>query len=184
MSVNDNDFQMNKVSNGEYNIKFCLENKNIQLDKLVDFNLLKLLYDLNPDIYEKIDLQIFDDVRATILAINKHLFQDLGISQKYTHLEIQKSLVGTTKIVFDLRTVKDNSTENSLSHVIPENAEQLPIEKFIIVCDIWNQHKIETTIHFKIDTDLIEYPDFIENLVCKIFIKMFKRVKQFIDNTL
>jgi hypothetical protein len=55
-SKNDNsNFQMNKVTSGEYNIKFYLENKNVHLAKAIDFNLIKLLYALNQDIYQKID---------------------------------------------------------------------------------------------------------------------------------
>jgi len=172
---------MNKIANGEYNIKFHLENNKIQLDNIIDFHLIKLLYELNQDIYEKIELKIIDNTQATLLAINKHLFQDLGISQKYTHLEIKK-IQGTSKIIFDLQTVKSNSTELSMSHLIPEKAERLPIEHFIIVCNVINKHKIDITIDFKIDIDTIELPDFVENALCKIFIKMFKRVKQFIEN--
>jgi hypothetical protein len=173
---------MNKIANGEYNIKFHLENNKIQLDNIIDFHLIKLLYELNQDIYEKIELKIIDNTQATLLAINKHLFQDLGISQKYTHFEIKKKIQGTSKIIFDLQTVKSNSTELSMSHLIPEKAERLPIEHFIIVCNVINKHKIDITIDFKIDTDTIELPDFVENALCKIFIKMFKRVKQFIEN--
>ena len=173
---------MNKIANGEYNIKFHLENNKIQLDNIIDFHLIKLLYELNQDIYEKIELKIIDNTQATLLAINKHLFQDLGISQKYTHLEIKKKIQGTSKIIFDLQTVKSNSTELSMSHLIPEKAERLPIEHFIIVCNVINKHKIDITIDFKIDIDTIELLDFVENALCKIFIKMFKRVKQFIEN--
>jgi hypothetical protein len=173
---------MNKVTNGEYNINFYLENKNIQLDNIIDFHLIKLLYELNQDIYEKIELKIIDNTQATLLAINKHLFQDLGISQKYTHFEIKKKIQGTSKIIFDLETLKIASTEDSMMHLIPEKAERLPIEHFIIVCNVINKHKIDITIDFKIDTDAIELPDFVENALCKIFIKMFKRVKQFIEN--
>jgi hypothetical protein len=173
---------MNKVANGEYNIQFYLENKNIHLAKAIDFSLIKLLYELNQDIYEKIDLKIFNDTQATILAINKHLFQDLGISQKFTQLKITKKLLGTNQIIFDLQPIKNNPREHSLSHLIPEKAEQLPIKQFTIACNVINQHKIEFGIDFKIDIDTIELPDFVENALCKIFIKMFKRVKQFIEN--
>jgi len=173
---------MNKIANGEYKIQFYLENKNIQLDNIIDFHLIKLLYELNQDIYEKVDLNILNDTQATLLAINKHLFQDLGISQKYSHLKISKTIVGSGKIIFDLETLKIASTEDSMTHLIPEKAEKLPIEKFIIVCNVINKHKIDITIDFKIDIDTIELPDFVENALCKIFIKMFKRVKQFIEN--
>jgi hypothetical protein len=177
---NDSNFQMNKSTSGEYNIQFYLENDNIKLDNIIDFNLIKLMYELNQDIYEKIDLNIFNDNQATMLAINKHLFQDLGISQKYSHLKISKTIVGTGKIIFELESI--NEQKQLQSHLIPEKAEQLPIEQFIIACNVINQHKIEFGIDFKIDTDNIKLPDFVENVLCKIFIKMFKRVKQFIEN--
>lgn len=178
----NNNFQMNKINSGEYNIRFYLENSSIQLDNIIDFHLIKLLYELNQDIYEKIEFKIFNDTQATLLAINKHLFQDLGISQKYSHLNITKKIQGSNKIIFDLQTVKSNSTELSMSHLIPKKAEGLPIEHFLIVCNVINKHKIDITIDFKIDTDTIELPVFVESALCKIFIKMFKRVKQFIEN--
>ena len=178
-----NDFKMDKLNSGEYNIQFYLENKNIQLDNIIDFHLIKLLYELNQDIYEKIDLKILNDRKATLLAINKHLFKDLGISQKYSCLKINKNILKLdNKIIFDLQTIKTNPHEDSMSHLIPEKAEQLPIEQFIIACNIINQHKIEIEIDFKLDIYTIELPDFVENALCKIFIKMFKRVKQFIEN--
>jgi len=181
MSINNN-FQLNKVASGEYNIHFYLENNDIRLDNIIDFHLIKLLYELNQDIYEKIDLKIVNDTEATLLAISKHLFQDLGITQKYSHLKITKTLQETKKIIFDLQTIKSNSTDFSMSHLIPKKAKQLPIEQFIIVCNVINQHKIDITIDFKIDTDTIELPVFVESALCKIFVKMFKRVKQFIEN--
>ncbi len=181
MSINNN-FQMNKLANGEYKIQFYLENKNIHLAKAIDFNLIKLLYELNQDIYEKIDMNILNDNEAILLAINKHLFKDLGISQKYSYLKISKTILGNGKIIFNLQTLKTNPSESSMSILIPEKAEQLPIKQFTIACNVINQHKIEFGIDFKINIDTIELPDFVENALCKIFIKMFKRVKQFIEN--
>jgi hypothetical protein len=186
MSINDNNgkhddtFQMNKINTGEYIIQFNLENNNIQLNNIIDFHLLKLLYDLNMDIYEKIDLTIIDDTQATLLAINKHLFQDLGISQKYSLLKIKKNILKENKIVFDLQSIKKTNVKEITQ--LPKKAEQIPIQRFIITCNVMNKHKIEIIIDFKIDTDLIKLPDFMENALCKIFIKMFKRVKQFIEN--
>jgi hypothetical protein len=193
MSINDNkhnngkhddNFNMNKINAGEYKIQFYLENNNIQLDNIIDFYLIKLLYELNQDIYEKVDLNILNDTQATLLAINKHLFQDLGITQKYSLLKIKKAILKKeNKIVFDLQSInKINPDEHSMSHLIPEKAEQLPIDHFTIVCNVINQHKIDIVIDFKIDTETIELPVFVESALCKIFIKMFKRVKQFIEN--
>jgi len=117
-----------------------------------------------------------------LLAIKNHLFKDLGISQKYSHLEITKTQQEINKIIFDLKTVKSRQIDPSLVHIIPEKAELLPIKQFIITCNIVNQHKIDFVIDFKIDTNIIELPNFVENALCQIIIKMFKRVKQFIEN--
>jgi hypothetical protein len=175
---NESLFQMNKINAGEYIIQFNLENNNIQLNNIIDFHLLKLLYDLNMDIYEKIDLKILDKNEAILLAINKHLFQDLGITQKYSLLKIKKNIfTKENKIVFDLQSIKETHQVP-----VPEKAEQMPIEKFTIVCNVINEHKIEVIIDFKIDIGLFQMPDFVENALRKIFIKMFKRIKQFIDN--
>jgi hypothetical protein len=179
---NDNNFQMNKISSGVYKIQFSLENNNIRLDNIIDFHLIKLLYELNQDIYDKIEFKVSNDTQATIVAINKHLFQDLGISQKYSHLKINKNIVKQeNRIIFDLQSIK-TTAEHSMMYSISEKAQQLPIERFIIVCNLINQHKTEIMIDFKIDIDTIELPDFVENAICKIFMKMFKRVKQFIEN--
>jgi hypothetical protein len=172
---------MNKINAGEYIIQFNLENNNIQLNNIIDFHLLKLLYDLNMDIYEKIDLKILDKNEAILLAINKHLFQDLGITQKYSLLKIKKNIfTKENKIVFELQSIKNTNVKEIPQ--VPEKAEQMPIEKFTIVCNVINQHKIEVIIDFKIDIDLFQMPDFVENVLRKIFLKMFKRIKQFIDN--
>jgi hypothetical protein len=177
---NKDGFTIQRLELGSYNINLTFENINIILGNIIDFNLIKLLYDLNQDIYEKIEFNKLNDSEATLLAINKHFFQDLGISQKYLYLNISKAIYSEdNKIVFILKTL---NVDKSINFKIPKNAEQLPIEEFIISCDIINQHKVITNINFKINTQLIELPDFIETILCKIYLKMFKRLKQFIEN--
>jgi len=182
-SNTSNNFQITKINPGKYNIHFYLENNSINLEKMIDFHLIKLLYDLNPDIYEKIELKILNDRDAIILAINKHLFQDLGMTQKYSYVAIDKQIKGTMKLFHlqSINTTRNNENE-SMIHLIPTNAEQLPIEYCNIACDSIHQNKIEVTIDFKLDVDSIELPDFMENIVCSLFAKMFKRAKQFIEN--
>ena len=183
MCDNENNFQMNKINVCEYKIQFYLENKNIYLHNIIDFGLVKLFYDLNQDIYEKIDLNILSDTEATLLAINKHLFQDLGISQKYTYLKIKKTIIqDEKKIIFDSKSQRPEEISSLQKQLIPEKAKQSPIEEFLVVCNIINQHKIELNIDLKLDMTLVELPNFVENLLRKIFLKMFKRVKQFIEN--
>lgn len=83
---------IDKINHGEYKLSFNLENNNIHLTSIIDFNIIKLLYELNKDIYDKIDLNIINNNEADLLVINKHLFQDLGLSQKYSYFKIKKTV--------------------------------------------------------------------------------------------
>jgi len=111
------------------------------------------------------------------------LFQDLGITQKYTYLKIKKTILEKEgKIIFDSEPHCVTELTLLQKQLIPEKAKQSPIEQFLVVCNIVNEHKIKLNIDIKLDMKLIELPHFVENLLRKIFLKMFKRVKQFIEN--
>ena len=53
-------FVFTKNEKNNYSLSFEMVNKNIILSKIIDFNLVKLIYDLNSDIYEKINLNIIN----------------------------------------------------------------------------------------------------------------------------
>ena len=63
-----------KISDKNYNLQFIIENKNIILANIVDFSLLKLMYDLNGDIYESVQLEKINENEATATILVKHLF--------------------------------------------------------------------------------------------------------------
>ena len=44
--------QFIKIKQNHYKLIFSMENNNIILAKIIDFNIIKLIYDLNVDIYE------------------------------------------------------------------------------------------------------------------------------------
>jgi len=50
-------FQFSRVKKNNYKIAFFMENSNIILSKIIDFNLIKLIYDLNGDVYEKVSIE-------------------------------------------------------------------------------------------------------------------------------
>ena len=45
-------FRFVKNENNNYNLSFEMENNHIILSKIIDFNLVKLIYDLNVDIFK------------------------------------------------------------------------------------------------------------------------------------
>ena len=70
-----------KLENKKYCLEFSMENKNINMVNIVDFSLIKLIYDLNCDIYESVDLQKLNENESTTVLVMKHLFEDLGLPQ-------------------------------------------------------------------------------------------------------
>lgn len=76
----------------------------------------------------------------------------------------------------------ETNIDNNISHLVPKNAERIPIQYAIFDCKIIDPHNMDFLFHFKIDTELIEIPEFIDKFLRNIFIKKFKRVKQFIEN--
>jgi len=88
-------FVFTKNEKNNYSLSFGMENNNIILSKIIDFNLVKLIYDLNNDIYEKVNLKIINDNEATINLLMRHLFEDLGLPQRFSIYILKKHLKKT-----------------------------------------------------------------------------------------
>jgi hypothetical protein len=140
----------------EYYSSFCLNNPNIILSQIIDFNLMKLVYDLNTDIFEKTNLAINDDDTAVITVLLKHFFKDLGLPQKYSVLHIQR-ILDEDKIIFKGKT-KENIANETLMN-FPINAELLSISLLmLILCDSIN-NRLKYAVKLMLD-DLEIQPEF------------------------
>jgi hypothetical protein len=171
-----NETKIIKLDNGNYNIFFSIENKNINLLPIINFSLIKLIYDLNQDICEKVNLENHDDNNGIITVIIKNMFKDLGLPQKYSCLQIIKS-VQNNSVVFDLITKSGIKPD-----WIPSDVEIADITNIKFVCDASNsQHKVnfKCLINFKeeIDTSI-----FVQKVSIMIINKIINRLKQFIEN--
>ncbi len=51
--INKDGFLFSIVEKNHYKLTFSMTNKNIVMSKIIDFGLIKLVYDLNSDVYEK-----------------------------------------------------------------------------------------------------------------------------------
>jgi hypothetical protein len=158
-----------------YSLTFQMENTNIILAKIIDFNLVKLIYDLNTDIYEKINLQIHNENEAIINLLMKHLFEELGLPQRFSYLYMKK-FVTENNINFILQTIKYERPEG-----MPASAELMPIQNITCSCDIITPHKIKFTCNILFEPTM-NVPPVAEKLVGLISYKIFNRVKQFIEN--
>jgi hypothetical protein len=173
-------FKFYKTKDNDYYSSFCLNNPNIILPQIIDFNLMKLIYDLNTDIYEKTNLTINDDDTAVITVLLKHFFKDLGLPQKYSVLQMQR-ILDEDKIIFIGQTKNNIDSEYLTNYGIPINAELLSISNIKNICKIVNPHKIDCSFYITFDKN-ITIPPFVEKIISNIIHKIFIRVKQFIEN--
>ena len=168
-------FIFTKNVKNNYSITFQIENNNIILSKIIDFNLIKLIYDLNNDIYEKCKLQIINENEAIINLLMKHLFEELGLPQRFSYLHI-KRIVSENNITFMSESIKSERPPD-----MPPDAELMNIKNMIINCDNITPHKINFTCNIFFENTMV-VPAISEKLVGLILYKIFNRVKQFIEN--
>ena len=146
------------------------------LDKLVDFGLMKLIYDLNPDIYLTSSIEKLNENEALVKLLLKHFFEDLGLPQKYSYVHMTKK-VEENKVSFISKSILSYKPDD-----IPKEAELLAIEHMECVCNIINPHTINYNFEIHFDKNRRIPPLFIQKTFGRIMNKIFNSVKQFIEN--
>jgi hypothetical protein len=168
-------FIFTKNQKNDYTLSFSMQNNSIVLSKIIDFNLIKLIYELNPDVYEKINMNIINENEAIANLLMKHLFKDLGLPQRFSYVRINK-IVEENSIKFISQTIKPETPEG-----MPPDAELMPIKNMVCDCRINTPHQIEFICNIQFEKTMT-IPPVAEKLVGLILYKIFNRVKQFIDN--
>lgn len=164
-----------KHATNQYSLRFSMNNDHIILSKIVDFPLIKLIYDLNTDIYEYAHLEVINEQEATINLLMKHLFEDLGLPQRFSYLHMKKTALENC-IQFTSTTIRSERPAS-----MPPDAELMAIQSMICVCQAHTDHRMMVEIRAHFD-DSMKIPAVAEKMVGMIFFKIFKRVKQFIEN--
>ncbi len=174
--VKNNDIIMQKINKNHYKIEYSIENNATYLKKLLDFNIIKLVYDINKEFFEEVKLEIIDENSAKIFILMKHLFQDFGMPQRYSCLYLNRAIINDSTIVFtgtpDITSI-NNNTRNM--------TEPLPIENIKVFCTAETEHKINFKQEILYDNEF-NIPKFMEKMAGIIITKMFLRAKQFIEN--
>lgn len=168
-------FKFSRFNKNNYKITFTIENNNIVLSKIIDFSLIKLIYDLNDDVYEKANIEQLNNSEAIITLLMKHFFEDLGLPQRFSYIYMKK-IVEERKITFVSESIKSQRPPN-----MPQDAELMVIENMISIFDIVSPHKVNFSCNI-IFEESIKIPSFAEKMTGIISNKIFKRVKQFIEN--
>jgi hypothetical protein len=170
-------FKFEKLKDNAFNLLFDVENSKLALPSLINFDFVKLVYELNSDIYISNNLQKIPDANAAIITLlMNHLFEDLGLPQRYSHLYMTQEITDK-EIVFNGCSIHTDSKPDG----IPEEAELMPIKYMIITCHIITQHKIDFNCSIVFE-DYLNIPPFAEKLIGIMLHKIFTRVKKFINS--
>ena len=171
-----NGVQFSKVALNHYNAVFSIENDNLDLPSIITFDFIKSIYDLSPDIFEHVNLVKINENEAIVTLLIKHLFQEIGMPQKFLHLHMMKVETAGT-ITFLAVTIYSERPVN-----IPADAELMILNKMTTACEIVSPHNIKIVNDIVLD-DGRTIQSYVEKFIGTILAKIFKRVKQFIENT-
>jgi len=162
----------------KYCCSFSIINDNIYLPAIINFELIKIIHAINPDISERIELDKISENEVNCLILVKNLFEDLGLPQKYSYLNIKKVTdINNNSILFHAFPKKMTSEYKKL----PANCESTNIHSVKCICDILTNHEIKLTFDIYLQ-DNFYIPPFLEKMIALISNKLFNRVKQFIEN--
>jgi len=175
MNLQREHFKILKKQNGIYNLEFTLKNDKLLIHKIINFDLIKLIYELNNDIYETINFQYINENEIIILTVMKNLFQDLGLPQRYSYLKITKEIINDNT-TFNATVILDKPNKINIS----ENIIQMPFKHIKIETNIIDNHTAFFNIEIFLNNENI--PQFIETVVINLWKKIFNRLKQFIEN--
>jgi sucrose-6-phosphate hydrolase SacC (GH32 family) len=172
---NKDGFIFKKIGLTQYSTTFEIHNTKIDLTKIINFDLFKLIYSLNTDIYEYFNLDIINDTEAVATLLMKHFFEDLGLPQRYAFLHMKRTDTEQS-VMFQSQSLVSHKPD-----AIPDEAVLVSFTSMDSICKFINPHHIIFTHNIYFDS-LQNVPPFAEKIIGIIINKIFKRVKQFVDN--
>ena len=179
--IDKNDFKFTKIDSVLFNLTFEITNNNIVLPKIINFDLINLIFKLNPNIFASVNMQkselesnVVEEVN--IYALLKDIFCEIGLPQYYSSLNIKR-----IDLLPKIRFVINNNKNNNINDNENKDTECLPIEQIVIDFDIITNHFINVNCDITL-TDDHNLPQFTEKIIGNMIYNIFNKVKQFIEN--
>lgn len=184
-------------SNHMYLIEFRAHNPKIRIDALLTFDIYKMMYELNKDLFDSYHIAYPDPAnpsRAELLFIFKSI---MGLGERYTHvytdmphlLQIQQESQQPQSQV--IRIISANVPKTGpatplLRPFIPKRAEQIDSDNSNITIHVQpDGHVIQFHYKFKLQMskpdDVLPIPPFVDKAIGTMMKTIFVRMKQFIE---
>lgn len=164
---------ISRIKTNHYKIDMTVENQQLFMEKILNFNLIKLIFEINKSNFDDCRLEENENGKeGDLYLLVKPLFKDLGFVQRYISLHLTQ--------------YEDNGTIQFSGVAFPEygethnkckNAIATPIKEMHISTFLYNPHKMTLSIQIILE-DTFEMSTLFE----KIFIVLLKKNNlQFIE---
>ena len=169
-------FKMERIDKNNYVMHFNIKNDKLYLKKIINLSTLKILYEVNKEIFDDFKIIKKNDSTAETYFLIKHFFSDFGLPQKYTHLDIEKiDDLENDAILFSCKNTESYTLD------IPNKGEQLSVDIILFKCILKGEHEVSITCDVILNKNAI-VPAFAEKMASVIISKIFIKIKQFIEN--
>jgi hypothetical protein len=172
-------------------IDFEIANSELTLDRFCNFNIFKLLFELNREDAIQ-DLHISDgdtdksDDTKDVLIIFKKKCDDVGIKQKYMRTRLTLSIMhndqtGVANYVFESGSNRGNTGNSDNSEPSLIGLEELRDIDTVLCMSLLNANRLRMQFMLSVPISAQKQPSYIENSLALIMNKIFTRLKTFIE---
>jgi hypothetical protein len=155
-------------------LQFNLENRNKNLHDIININMYSLLFNLNRDNFEKIEIKKWiSPTEIEVLFLFKPFGKDLGIKPKYMYI----------KTIIDIKNEKHIYTSFDIDYPNMEevsNYEKVKNTISTMIINFESDFKININYIFKLEL-VHSLPIYMENILGLTMKKMFLNLKNFIE---
>jgi hypothetical protein len=155
-------------------LQFILENKNKNLHDIININMYSLLFNLNKDNFEKIEIKKWiSPNEVEVLFLFKPFGKELGIKQKYMYIktlaEVKNEKHVYTSFDIDYPNIEELSKYEKVKNTIST-----------MVINFESDFRININYIFKFEL-MHSLPIYMENILGLTMKKMFLSLKNFIE---
>jgi len=163
-----------KLSNNTFKLESFIENKYIFLEKILNFDLIKLFYQVNSQYFETVDFTLINENEAILFLLMKPLIKQFGSTSRYVNLKITKKVESDTCVFFT------GSTCDIFNKTINTTVTPSPLLSASITCNIINPHLLHIYEVLTFDENYANYSIF-EKILSSILKIIFKQTIQAIE---
>lgn len=161
-----------------FSMSFNLKNDKVNLKQILNLKLYSLLYELNKDVIEKVEILSETETNSIVLLVFKQFGADFGISKKYICLYTE---IETTENEIIMRSKTADTADidkKNLTGISKCEELSCPYINLFVSLKSNTEASIEYVFNMQMEEEL---PIYMENMIGMLMKKILLRVKEFIE---